>query len=452
MQLKDKNILVVGLGASGLAAARLCLDQGARVKATDLNPSPDGAGELAAMGAKLILGRHEVNDFTSADLIVLSPGVNPAMPQAAEAARKGVEILGEMGLGYRLFKAPTVMITGSNGKSTVTSLIGEMLKAGGQKVFVGGNLGSPLCGFLASGQKADRAVLEVSSFQIDTGGALKPEVGVLMNITPDHLDRYGTFAAYAASKMRLFANQEGSDLAVLFADDPEVMKRAGSVPAGKCFFGQNGPHTPGGWLEDSRGIIIRTPDGEELRFGTAQSRLPGMVNRFNQTAAALAALACGISPKAVQQVIDGFPGLPHRMQFSGSIDGVDYYNDSKGTNLGAVAAALCSLDKPLTLLLGGRDKDSDFTELKSVLGGKVQKVVCFGEAGPSIHGQIKDFAPAVLAGSLKDAFNLARKEALSGQAVLLSPGCASFDEFRNYGHRGDYFMQLVKEAAVEQPS
>ena len=449
MDLTGKNILVVGLGASGLAAARLCLDMGALVKATDLNPDPEGAEDLVRRGAELVLGHHETSNFTSADLIVLSPGVPPEIPPVAEARAKGVEVIGEMGLGYRLLKAPTVMITGSNGKSTVTSLIGEMLKADGQRVFVGGNLGAPLCGHIADGRRVDRAVLEVSSFQIDTGGALKPEVGVLMNITPDHLDRYGTFEAYAASKFRLFANQDGSDKAVLFADDPEIKKRAGSVAAKKCFFGQDGPQRPGGWLDGPSGIAVHSTDGKELRFSTEESKLPGLVNRFNLIAAALASLTCGASPEAVQKVINTFPGLPHRIQYSGSINGVDYYNDSKGTNLGAVAAALRSLDNPLVLLLGGRDKDSDFTELEQVLGSRVKRVICFGEAGPSIYEQVKGFTQAVLAGSLKDAFNLAKGEALSGQAVLLSPGCASFDEFRNYGHRGDYFMQLVKEAAGE---
>ncbi len=446
MELKGKKVLVVGLGSSGLAAARLCLQKGARVKATDLNPHPAGADELERLGAELFLGGHRLEDFTGAELVVLSPGVDPRMPEVAAARRAGVEVIGELELGLRFLRAPAVMITGSNGKSTVTSLVGEMLAAAGIACFVGGNLGNPLCAYVAGEQAARWAVLEVSSFQLDTAPGLRPRVGVLLNITPDHLDRYADFDAYVRSKQSLLSRQGPGDTAILYAEDPRVMEPAPRLASQVWRFGAEGPLVPGGWLEGDE-LVLETDQGGVLRLELADCRLVGKVNRLNLLAAALAALACGADASAVQEVIRSFPGLPHRLQYAGSIEGVDYYDDSKGTNLGAVQAALESLDRELVLLLGGRDKGGDFASLREVFSPRVKVVICFGEAGPSIHRQIEGFAPSRLVDSLEEAFLLARELARPGQAVLLSPGCASFDAYSNYGARGEHFQQMVQEAA-----
>jgi UDP-N-acetylmuramoylalanine--D-glutamate ligase len=445
MKLAGKKVLVVGLGKSGLAAARFCLEQGAIVTANDQQADIAGAQELEAGGAELILGEHRSRDFTGADLIVLSPGVDPRQPQMEAARKVGVEVIGELELGFRFLQAPAVMVTGSNGKSTVTSLVGEMLKAAGIKTFVGGNLGIPLCQFVAGGQEAEWAVLEVSSFQIDTATSLCPRIGIIVNITPDHLDRYADFEAYAASKMGLLRHQTKEDLAILCQDDPQLYARRQQAP-GRCWlYGCKEFPGPGGWIQGDE--LVLAPSDGTIRLNAASSPLAGRFNRLNLLAAALAAFACGAKPEAMQSVIDSFRTLPHRLEFVAQVEGVDFYDDSKGTNIGAVKAALAALDQRLVLLLGGRDKEGRFVELGPELSANVRGVVCFGEAGPSIKKQLNGLASCRLAPDLPTALEAARELALPGDAVLLSPGCASFDAYQNYGQRGEHFQALVQEAA-----
>jgi UDP-N-acetylmuramoylalanine--D-glutamate ligase len=348
-----------------------------------------------------------------------------------------------MELGFRFLKAPALMITGSNGKSTVTTLAGGMLAASGLRVFVGGNLGTPLCKHINRGEEIDWAVLEVSSFQIDSAVQLRPRVGVILNISPDHLDRYQDFDHYAATKFRLLARQREGDLAVLCLDDPPVRRRASLAPAGVLPYSASGPREIGGWLEGGE-LALRDPAGELLRLDAAASPLQGAFNRLNLLAAALAARAAGADPWAMQRSIDAFRGLPHRLQLAASLDGVDWLDDSKGTNVGAVRAALRALARPTVLLLGGRDKDGRFAELAPELEAWARRVICFGEAGPAIRGQIAGLAPSRLAPDLPAAVEAAREEARPGEAVLLSPGCASFDAYRDYAQRGRHFQALVK--------
>ncbi len=447
MELAGKRVLVVGLGRSGLAAARLCLQKGALVTASDQSPRPAGAEQLAREGARLSLGGHRREDFLQAEVVVLSPGVDPRRPEVQAAEAAGAEVLGELELGYRFLQAPAVMITGTNGKSTVTTLVGRMLAASGLRTFVGGNLGTPLCDFIRRGEEVDWAVLEVSSFQIDSARELRPRVGVILNISPDHLDRYPDFAAYAASKFRLLARQDQDDLAVLYHDDPEIRRRQAQVPARLWSYGASGPRRPGGWLEGDR-LVLQSPSGRELRLDASASPLPGGFNRLNLLAACLAALGAGADVWALQGTINLFRGLPHRLQLVARLEGVDWLDDSKGTNPGAVRAALAALDRPLLLLLGGRNKGSDFGELAPELqSSRVRMVICFGEAGPAIAERLQGRAPVCLEADLPAAVERARQEARPGEAVLLSPGCASFDAYRDYRQRGRHFQALVRGEA-----
>jgi UDP-N-acetylmuramoylalanine--D-glutamate ligase len=446
MQLKDKKVLVVGLGASGKAAALLALSQGAQVRCSDIMPQPPAAAELTAAGARLSLGGHSPADFAWAELVVLSPGVDHRLPEVEAARGRGVEVIGEMELGWRFLTCPSVMITGTNGKSTVTTLVGRMLAESGFKTLVGGNLGTPVCQLAAESSTADWAVLEVSSFQTDTMARLRPRVGVILNIAPDHMDRYPDFAAYAASKLRMLSKQSGDDVAVLCADDTNVWARRDLAPALIWTYGEAGPRRPGGWLEN--GEMVLAPGGEDLRLSTAKSPLPGGFNRLNLLAASLAALACGAKPPAIQKVIDGFRGLSHRLEFVAEKGGVVFYDDSKGTNVGAVAAALQAMDRKVVLLLGGRDKDGSFAGLGPLLARRALRVICFGEAGPIIQQQVSRFVASELAPDLASAVAKARASAGPGEAVLLSPGCASFDAYGGYAQRGEHFQELVKEASV----
>jgi UDP-N-acetylmuramoylalanine--D-glutamate ligase len=300
------------------------------------------------------------------------------------------------------------------------------------------------------GREIDWAVLEVSSFQTDTASELRPRVGVLLNITPDHLDRYDSFADYALSKFRLFARQAEGDLAILCADDPEVASRAALAPARVWAYGASGPRRSGGWLAGDD-LLIDMGAGDPLRLSAAKSGLVGGFNRLNLLAASLAALACGVPAAAIQESIDNYRPWGHRLAWVAKVNGVDYYDDSKGTNVGAVQAAVTALARPparsLVLLLGGRDKDGRFADLAPQLAAHVTAVVCFGEAGPAIHEQIKGLAASEIAPDLAQAVARARALALPGQAVLLSPGCASFDAYTGYAQRGDHFQALVRGLA-----
>ncbi len=447
MELLGKRALVVGLGASGAAATRLCLARGALVTATDRAAAPPAAAGLGELGARLSLGGHRPEDFAAADIIVLSPGVDHRLPEMAAARAGGARVIGELELGFAFLKAPAVMITGTNGKTTVTTLVARLLEACGRRVFSGGNLGTPLCELVARPQEIDWAVLEVSSFQTDTMETLRPRVGVLLNITPDHLDRYADFDEYARSKFRMFANQAGDDLAILCQDDHEVAARAHLAPARVWTYGARGPRRPGGWLEGDD-LMLDTGADKPLTLSAARSRLPGGFNRLNLLAASLAACACGAPPAVVQAVIDDFKGLGHRLEYVTTIDDVDYFDDSKGTNVGAVQAALTALDRPTVLLLGGRDKEGRFADLGAQLASGLVRVICFGEAGPAIHAQVRALAQSQVVPDLAAAVALARSLAGPGQAVLLSPGCASFDAYTGYAQRGQHFQALIRKEAA----
>uniref|UniRef100_A0A831ZVS9 UDP-N-acetylmuramoylalanine--D-glutamate ligase n=1 Tax=Desulfacinum infernum TaxID=35837 RepID=A0A831ZVS9_9BACT len=453
-------VVVVGLGVSGQAACRWGLRQGYRVLGTD--SSRDArvqavAASLEAEGVSVRLGEHRLEDFAGADLVVVSPGVPLDTKVLAEARRRGIPVIGELEWAWRSLRVPTVAVTGTNGKTTTTELVGALLQRAGLKVFVGGNIGTPLSGWLAEhGQeRADGAaldaaldwcVLEVSSFQLDSAPSFAPDLGIVLNVTQDHLDRYPDFEAYAASKFSMFRkNPAVSQTAVINADDPVCRRWASSLNVPTLFFSRHDASAHA--FTDGRTLTAVARDGTGRRFDLSRWALRGTHNLENLMAASLAGLHCGIDPGVIQETIDTFRPSPHRMEWLGSVNGVGFINDSKGTNVGAVMKALESCTQPVVLLLGGRSKKTDFRDLEPLCAQKVRAVVGFGETGAQAAAELSSCVPTVVVNDLEEAFQEAVVRARSGDVVLLSPACASFDQYPNYAARGDHFRALFQRHA-----
>jgi UDP-N-acetylmuramoylalanine--D-glutamate ligase len=445
MDLRNQRILVVGLARTGIAAARFLQHQGALVRATDMATEDRLAPEvtsLGEMGIALELGGHRVEAFTSADLIVVSPGVPHTIPPLATARTQGIPVIGEMELASRFIREPIVAVTGTNGKTTVTELVGAMLAASGRRVFVGGNIGTPLIGHVDSGASAEVVVAEVSSFQLDTMAGFRPAVGVLLNISDDHLDRYSGFDAYAAAKMRLFENQRQEDIAVLNGNDPATRGRSAAIRSRKLFF--NLPEAAGaGAAVTGSTLTLSLPGRDPARLSLAAFRLRGPHNAENAAAAALAALAAGAVPDAIQRVLTTFTPAPHRLETIASFDGVEYVNDSKATNVDAVRRGLECFGAPVVLIMGGVDKGGDFGLLQDPLRNRGRALVLLGGSRDRIHAALGGLVPTRVAGSMRQAVQAAREMAAAGDVVLLAPGCASFDLYANYQERGDDFRREV---------
>ena len=461
-ELEGKRVLIVGLGRSGVAAALLCVARGAaQVTVTDRSD----AGKLAAALARLPpsvrqeLGGHRRETFVGSDLVVLSPGV-PPIPEIDAARAAGVTVVGELELAARFIEAPLVAITGTNGKSTTTTLCGLMLRATGAPTFVGGNLGTPLAEAVGTPAASVRGycVVEVSSFQLETTKAFHPRVAVLLNITPDHLDRYAGMDDYAAAKARIFAAQGPGDFAVVNADDPLVMRAVAGAqsrklgistePRGATGMGVAGGWSAGGcsasgWIERDD-LIVRLPGApEEVYPGT----LPALVGRHNQQnalAALLAARLAGATPAEARRALLEFRPLSHRMELVAEGNGVSYYDDSKGTNVGAVVATLNGFPRPVVLIAGGRDKGGDYSPLAAALAKVGRATVLIGEAADRIATSLPPSLPVLRAASMDEAVTLAARLARPGDAVVLSPACSSFDMFRDYVHRADVFRAAVR--------
>jgi UDP-N-acetylmuramoylalanine--D-glutamate ligase len=449
IELKGKRVLIVGLGRSGQAAARVCAEQGANVTVTDRR----GPEALAAARATLSpgtveeLGGHREATFLAADLIVLSPGV-PELPEIAAARRAGVKITGELEVGSWFNQGTIVGITGTNGKSTTTTLCGAILRASGSPTFVGGNLGEPLCEAVGTraASPGGMSVVEVSSFQLETVETFHPRVAVLLNITPDHLDRYDDFEAYAAMKARIFAHQGPSDFAVLNADDALVRRSAEGIAAQPVMLSTSRQLERGGWVEGDA-LCVRLPGGERERYPLHNPSLVGRHNHENALAALLAARLVGATPSEARRALLEFRALAHRMELVADAAGIEYYDDSKGTNVGAVTAALSGFPRPVVLIAGGKDKGGDYTPLAEVFAKVGRAVVLIGEAADRIEESFsKVVAPTqiVRAASLEEAVRKAATLARSGDAVVLSPACSSFDMFRDYAHRAEVFRGAVK--------
>jgi UDP-N-acetylmuramoylalanine--D-glutamate ligase len=439
--------LVVGSGKSGFAALRFLHRLGCRVALSEKAEEPALDGRLLQwLQEKNVYhetGGHRRETFLDADVIVVSPGVPLELAELAAARQAGIEIIGEFGLGAAYLQIPIVAVTGTNGKTTVTKLIGELLQGAGRKVFVGGNNGTPLLDYLLGEQDAEIAVLEVSSYQLDTAGAFRPDVAVLLNISPDHLDRYGSYDEYAAAKLKIFAWQQPDDLAVVNADDPEITGRLAAAPiaAKTLWFGRELGGRPGTVVAGGK-IVLRGMFSHEEKYELPAELLKSP-NSENAMAATLAARVMACPEEAISRVLAKFERPPHRLALVTEIKGVSYFDDSKATNVGAVQSALEGMNQPVILIAGGRDKGGDYGYMAEGVRAKVKKMVLIGEAREKMAGAFAGMTSIEMADSLEEAVLKAARSAQEGDAVLLSPACASFDMFQSYADRGERFQRAV---------
>jgi UDP-N-acetylmuramoylalanine--D-glutamate ligase len=426
-------VLVVGMAKSGRAAVELLRKQGAVVRATDSRP----AEQLADTGGVPLVPQNEAA-FTSSGLIVLSPGVPADIPEVLAARRAGIPVIGEVELAGYYLRGPVLGITGSNGKTTTTAMIGHILAEAGVSSQVGGNIGKPPTAMVATSRDDQWNVLELSSFQLETIEEFRVKIAVGLNLTPDHLDRHGTLGSYASAKERMFALQDSNGFAVLNADDPITASWAASTKGEVHWFSRQRKFSPGIWLEGD----VLTLDDTPL-ITTKEIPLVGVHNIENTMAAAVAARLAGANRDSIAQGIRSFPGVEHRIEFVREIGGVRYYNDSKATNVDATEKAIDAFAGNLWIVLGGKDKNSDYTVLREKLRAKAKGILLIGSAAEKIASQL-DALPLVHAGTIDKAVALAAERAESGDVVLLAPACASFDQFQNYEHRGRVFKELVR--------
>jgi UDP-N-acetylmuramoylalanine--D-glutamate ligase len=447
MDFKNRHILVVGLGKSGLSVLRWLAGQGARTTVSEIRAEselePRFLRKARDLGALLETGGHQGETFLAAEGIIVSPGVPRDMAPLRAAREKGIPVLGEMELACRLMDAPMAAVTGTNGKSTVTAFLGAMVERSGLKVFVGGNIGTPLIDYATEGRKVDYAVVEVSSFQLDTMTTFHPRVAVLLNISPDHLDRYPDYGAYVASKLRIFENQGAGDWAVLNDDDPALCGFTPPRGVTPLRYGHEKEGSRQAYLEGG-GIRACLPGEDGIRVALEKWSLPGPHNLENLMAAVLAGLALGISPSVIQQTVDTFQGLLHRRQLVGRIGDVAFYDDSKATNVDAASRSVAGCEGPVILIAGGRHKGGDYAPLVRASKGKVRKAVLLGESRFLMARALEGVIPWAMATDMEDAVGRAFASAMPRDAVLLAPACSSFDMFTDYAHRGRAFKEAVE--------
>lgn len=432
------------MGKTGMATAAFLGSQGARVVATDEKPQRqwDGLYEQIANEKWLEAGAYEAGILSGADMVIPSPGVPPGNEILQAAIREKIPVISEIELAYLFLKIPLIAVTGTNGKTTTVSLLGDILSQAGKKVFVGGNIGNPLIEYAASEQKDDYVVAEISSFQLQWAVQFHPFVAILLNVTPDHINYHGSFDEYRRIKTRIFANQQKNDFAILNAEDPVQGSMARDIRAQVTWFSSTKELQRGIYLKGDT-LVFKTFDGSEERYPLTMIKIPGLHNVENVMAAVMAARFCGCNKDLIISAISGFRGLPHRIEFAGEKKGVRFYDDSKGTNVGSVLRALDTFAGPVVLLLGGRDKNGDFDALRPQLKEKVKRVILFGEARDRIGSLIGDGVESEKKQTLREAVVSAYKNAAAGDVVLLSPGCASFDEFKDYKDRGNFFKEVV---------
>ncbi|MBI2605112.1 MAG: UDP-N-acetylmuramoyl-L-alanine--D-glutamate ligase [Deltaproteobacteria bacterium] len=463
MKLKGKKALVIGLGKTGQSSARFLAKQGARVIVTDSKPKSeftDAIKGLADVKIDFEFGKHSPKYFTSVDFIVLSPGVPSDIDGLVEARAKKIPIINDIELAYPFIKAPIVAVTGTNGKTTTAALIAEMLRNDGKKVFLGGNIGTPVLNYLQSSEQADVVVLEVSSFQCESLDTFKPKIAVFTNLEPDHLDRYPAgVESYYTAKSRLLCNAGKDTVLVTNLENERAARLTQGFPGKIYSFTKQSPMSRSPALaERFQGAYLQKPkmvvkikseknggdkNGTDEEFNLMTCRLAGDHNRENLMAAACAAKAVGCSKESIQKTIENFRGVPHRLEYIRRKDGVYFYNDSKATNVASVIRALSAFTAPIILIAGGRDKDQDFSPLVDLVRQRVKHLILLGEAKEKINRIIGDFSETFLVGTFEEAVLLAYQKSRSGDVILLSPGCASYDMFKNYEERGDYFKKLV---------
>src|SRR5579862_1474140 len=449
MELKDKRVLVVGLGKSGVASALFLKAHGARVTVSDTKSGDELRNEIPALldhGITVETGGHGERTFREQDLIVVSPGVPVDAPLLQQARALGEIVIGEIELAAQFLGGPIVAITGSNGKTTTTTLTGEILVAGGLTTLVGGNIGTPAISLAERAKSETVIVLEVSSFQLETIQTFHPKIAVVLNVTPDHLDRHRTFETYVDAKARIFENQTKSDFAVLNADDATCVAMAGRTRAQVFWFSRQEEPGQGAWVSGGN-ILFRAGQNQHEIMQVSEIPLKGAHNLENVLAAVCAGALMGCAPAKIRQAVAGFKAVEHRLEYVATIRGVDYYNDSKATNVDATIKALESFPANIHLILGGKDKGSDYTVLNDLLRQRVKRVYTIGAAAAKIESQIvssKGGGPELVhAETLENAIRKANAAAQAGDVVLLAPACASFDQFKNYEHRGKVFKEIV---------
>jgi len=446
-RLKDRRIVVVGMARTGVAAAEFLLKMGALVTVTDvkpeeqLGPSPQ---LLRSLGADVQCGGHSSEAFLNGDLIILSPGVDPALPFLEAARANGIPIMSEIELAFWYLHPPLIAVTGTNGKSTTTALIGHILSHGQKKVFVGGNIGTPLTNYLLQDTEVDYIVAEISSFQLETISDFRPWIAVLLNLEEDHLERHSTFSSYAQVKSKIFSNQKRDDWAVVNNDDPIVRKLAAQIHARILPFGRKSNGIQGIWLEDHTVRIARGTEGP--RVSLQGVKIIGRHNVENIMAAIAVGTICGVPPQAIQQSLNSFLGLEHRLEFVKEWRGVSIYNDSKATNVSSTLGALMSFSRPIVLLAGGKDKGGDYTPLRTAVEKNVNTLILMGEAKEKMSASLHDVVSTYLVQNMEEGVRLALDIARRGDVILLSPACASFDMFNDYAERGSVFKQLILTA------
>lgn len=448
-----KPVLVIGLARSGCAAAEVLVKEGAVVVATDIKPATalgEAAVRLAEMGVQLVLGSHPLSLLDGTELVVVSPGVPDRLPLLTEAEKRGLPVISELELACSLYPGPYLAITGSNGKTTTTTWVGLALNEAGLLAAVAGNIGVPISTTVTSIPVGTWVVAEVSSFQLQRTVHFHPRVSAILNLSEDHLDRHGSFAAYRTAKAKIFANQTPEDYLILNADDDRVRALADFTSAQVLFFSRRQILSEGAFVTEGK-LVLGWQGEREVLCRVEEVSIPGRHNLENALATALLARAAGASPAAIAHALKTFPGVEHRCEFVASIDGVSYINDSKGTNPDATIKALEAFSPPLVLIAGGRDKGANLTYLVRAIKERCRAVVLLGEATPKFRTALAagGYTDVLEAESLAQAVRQARALARPGDRVLLSPACASFDMFSNYEERGRAFKAIVAELKEE---
>jgi UDP-N-acetylmuramoylalanine--D-glutamate ligase len=448
LELKGKKVLVVGLGKSGLAAALFLRRRGAHVTVSDVRSAEALAKEIPALmeaGIMVETGGHGLLTFRRQDLIVVSPGVPLDTPELVQVKHFGLPVIGELELAARFLKGHTLAVTGSNGKTTTTTLLGEILNAGGLPTLVGGNIGVPVVALIDDSSDESWSVLEVSSFQLETTEEFHPNIAVILNITPDHLDRHGSFENYIRAKERIFAAQTAEDCLVLNADNTPCEEAATRAAARVYWFSIEHPVPQGAWLEQGSVAYRPAPDAAtEYVIPSRGIPLKGAHNVENVLAAVVAARLAGVPAEAIRRAIENFRAVEHRLEYVATRNGVEYYNDSKATNVDATAKAVASFSSGIHLILGGKDKGSPYTVLADLLRERVTAVYTIGVAAPKIEKDLRGVVSILSCETLDKAVSAAASAARAGEVVVLAPACSSYDQFENYEQRGRVFKELVK--------
>ncbi|MGC9026040.1 MAG: UDP-N-acetylmuramoyl-L-alanine--D-glutamate ligase [bacterium] len=442
MELKNKNIAIIGMGATGIATANFVLNRGSRVTAYDQKPCSEIKGIESIRSGINLFDNWDGNSLNKCDLVIVSPGVPMALNAIRSAKQAGIEVISEIEFAYRFTDKPVIGVTGTNGKSTTVTLLGQILNNAGRKAGVGGNIGTPFIELVEHDKDYEIYVLELSSYQLEGIESFKPWIAVLLNITEDHLDRYRDMNEYANAKLRIFMNQSVDDYAVINAQDPYIVRNKKLIKA-KPYCFTTSKRTRRGAYYKGGSIVYVDGSGGKAIFTINNGSLSGMHNVENAMACIIVSKLLDVPDAIIQQTIDNFKGLHHRIEFVAEFNGVKYYDDSKATNVDAVVVALKTIPAPIILIMGGRDKQGDYAPLSQLIKQKVKLLIVMGESKERIKNTFQELVRIVSVDSMEAAVKTAINNATHGDNVLLSPACSSFDMFTDYKHRGDTFRAMV---------